>query len=174
MKIRSWFLAVMFLAFLVVPSFAAPIYNMYMRLGTFQGNVTDRDHRNAIEVVAIKGLNRGGESGPITIKKYQDDASTPIFAACAAGALLPDAVIDIYKPVTSGGPLVVVGKITLGKVTIKEANIIHDKTVDSANPLEEITLVYETIQWETIQYGADGAKKGTLKETWNNVTKAKI
>ena len=172
MKIRPFF-TLFLLLLLSVSGWAAPTYNMYMRLGTIQGNVSDKDHRDWIEVVAIKGLNRLTESGPIVIKKYQDDASTPIFANCTAGNLLPDAIIEVYRPVTSGAPMMVVGRLTLGKVTIKEANIVHDKTVDVANPLEEITLAYETIQWETIQYNADGSKKATLKDTWNNGTKAK-
>jgi len=52
--------------------------------------------------------------------------------------------------------------------------MVYDKSTDAVNPIEEITLSYDMITWEYNQYNLDGTKKGTLKDSWNNVTKAKI
>jgi type VI protein secretion system component Hcp len=171
MNFRSSFLALTLILVLAVPVLAAS--TLCMMVPGARGTVSDKEHRDAIELISMKGPNKGSESGPIVVRKYQDDSSTTLMAAATAGNSYPSIVIDLSSPFGSG-QMVVVQKFTLGKAVIKEANVVYEKLSEGARPVEEITIGYETINWETIPCRGDGSPSGSsIKDSWNNGTRSK-
>lgn len=166
------FLVLILLLCFAVPALAANSV-LFLTAPGIKGGASDKDHRDAVELISMKGPNKSTESGPIVVRKYQDEASTTLMAAATAGNSYPSIVIDLSSPVGSG-QMVVVQKFTLGKVTIKEANVVYEKLNEGARPVEEITIGYETINWETIPLKPDGSPSGaSIKDSWNNGTRSK-
>ncbi|MCU0641649.1 MAG: type VI secretion system tube protein Hcp [Candidatus Margulisbacteria bacterium] len=153
------------LALTVVPAFAA--YNMVLTGPGLKGEVTDREHRDGVGLVALKMSNKTGGSGPLVIEKNLDAASNTLFAACLDGTVYPSLVIDVMKPV--GGSMMVVTKITLGKATVKNVELKYESAL-----IEEVTLAYETISWNNIELHPDGSKSGESTQGWDNRAGAKL
>lgn len=166
-----------FLVLLLLLCFAVPALALtsavYLTIPGIKGDASDREHRDAIECISMKGPNVSGTSGPITLRKYQDSASTGLMAAACSGTPIGNVIVDLSSPGASGS-VNVVQKFLLTKATVKEANIAYEKLNEGVRPVEEIVLSYEMIEWQTIPVGPDGSKGTIIKDTWNNQTRAKM
>jgi type VI protein secretion system component Hcp len=163
MKIKLF--VVLLLVLVAVPALAA--YNMTLTGPGLKGEVSDREHRDAVGLVGLKGPNKPGDSGPLVVQKNLDAASNTLFAACLAGTVYPSLVIDVMKPI--GGQLMVVTRITLGKAIVKGVELKYGSEL-----VEEVTLAYDTINWENIELRSDGSKGPSTTQGWDNRAGAKL
>jgi len=168
----KYLIALALLLCLAVPSLAAS--TLFMRIDTLKGSYNgDRTHKDWCELVSMKGPNKSGESGPIVVRKVQDEASSALMGAATAGAAYPTIIIDLCTSSSAPDGQTVVQKFTLGKAVIREANVVYEKLAEGTRPVEEITISYDTINWEASTVRPDGAAGPGTKDSWNNGTKAK-
>lgn len=171
MKLRSAVLLLLVSVVCVSPVMAA--YNAFLELGPIKGTANDKDHRDCIEVVSIKGPNKANEAGPLTLQVRVDQSIPELLLAATAGTTYPVSHVDVSQ--TIGGAARTTLRMTLNKVVVKEVNFLIDKTADANNPLAEVVLGYDTITWEYPDLRPDGSVGGpAVKQGWDNINKVKI
>lgn len=172
MKFRSAVLLLLVSVVCVSPVLAA--YSAFLDLGpAFKGSASDRDHRDCIEVVSIKGPNKATEAGPLTLQVRVDQSITNLLAAATQGLAYPIGRVDVSQ--TIGGTARTTLRMTLNKVTVKEVNFLIDKETDANNPMAQVVLSYDTITWEYPDLKPDGSTGGpAVKQGWDNLNKVKI
>jgi type VI secretion system secreted protein Hcp len=168
------FVAVFTACSLTASSFAES-FNLYLRIGDastvlVKGESQADGHADEIEVASFKSgvLQKGqqfaGGSGagvgkseftPLTIYKFLDKASAPLFVACATGQRFPKATLFLVNTGSELGaqalppvrPQGTFFRIELEDVFVTSLN--HDaNTTDSfGNLVETVTLSYTRIRW---------------------------
>jgi len=172
MNWRSAFLLFMLSIVCVSPVMAA--YSAFLELGpSCRGSANDRDHRDCIEVVSIKGPNKANEAGPLTLQVRVDQSIPALLLAATAGTAYPIAHVDLSQ--TIGGTARTTLRMTLNKVVVKEVNFLIDKETDANTPIAQVVLSYDTITWEYPDLRPDGSTGGpAVKQGWDNLNKVKI
>jgi len=172
MNWRSAFLLFMLSIVCVSPVMA--VYSAFLELGpSFKGSANDKEHRDCIEVVSIKGQNKTNEAGPLALQVRVDQSIPVLLSAAMAGTSYPIAHVDLSQPI--GGAARTTLRMTLNKVVVKEVNFLIDKETDANTPMAQVVLSYDTITWEYPDFRADGSTGGpAVKQGWDNLNKIKI
>ena len=148
------------------------VIRYFLKLGNIKGESTDKGHQDEIEVLSfgwgatqsggLGGPGGGGGAGKVEVDELtfvatSSLASPPIFAACAKGKHLPEAVLT--------------GRRVGGKGQGQDFLVIKLKEVlitsysqfagEAERPEDEVSLVFGELE-----VTASGGSK-TTKATWN-------
>ena len=172
MRSRAAVLLALVLVVCVSPAMAA--YSAFLELGpSFKGSANDKDHRDCIEVVSIKGPNKANEAGPLTLQVRVDQSIPALLLAATAGTAYPIAHVDVSQTISGAARTTL--RMTLNKVVVKEVNFLIDKETDANTPMAQVVLSYDTITWEYPDLRFDGSSGGpAVKQGWDNLNKVKI
>lgn len=103
------------------PAYAAT--NVFLKVGDIEGEATDPEHSNEIDVLSWSWRienkhkpsnrltssrttpNNGANEMNVVIQKYIDKATTPLMLKCAKGDHIEEAVLTVRKASATGEPL---------------------------------------------------------------------
>lgn len=156
-------------------SSADAAFDMFLKVETINGESTDSDHKDWIDVLswewgASSELVSGGGARDIFKVKFFDvivtkevDRSSPkLFLAVAKGTLIPKATVDITE--TFDGVQESLINYELSDVVVSQYSISGAKF----NPtLDEIGLRFNKVQMTYNQLNSDGTPRGSSTVTWD-------
>ncbi len=150
--------------------------SMYIQISGIDGESTDEDHEDWIEVLAFSvGMSQpGGEAtgptrrrGDVTIEdivvvKELDKASPKLMEKCANGEVIPSLVLEVCHE--AEGPSVTYYKYELKNVMVTSFN--GEGSTYDALPMETVTLNFEEIKITYTETDSEGKSKGNVEFTW--------
>lgn len=195
----SVLVAVCTACFLTADSLAES-FNIYLKIDpsgslNIQGESQVENHAGEIEVASFKAgiLQKGAvfagsavaagkaELTPVTIYKFLDKASAPLFVACATGVRFPKATLVIETPPSLGLQAAAPGRpqgeffrIELKDVVITSVNHDASTTDSEGNLVETVTLSYTEIRWTYTPAGVDGQPGAPVTGGFNVKTNKKL
>jgi type VI secretion system Hcp family effector len=183
MKTLGSFLIAAFTAFSFTATSFAESFNIYLKIDpanslNIQGESNASNHVGEIDVASFKAgiLQKGAvfagsgvgaakaELTPVTIYKFLDKASAPLFVACATGVRFPKATLVIETPPASQAlqaapperPQGEFFRIEMKDVVITSVNHDANTTDSEGNLVETVTLSYTEIRWTYTPVGEPG------------------
>ncbi len=166
--------AVCFIIILFIPWTASADTNIFLRMNPIQGESTDSDHKDWIDVSSVAfdvmqpNSGSGGtagvateraEFGSIKILKKVDSATSGLFIATAQGRHFNKAEIDFVNDATN----VIVFKIILENVIVQSLG-----STSTNDGLEEIvSLIYGVITLEYTKINNDGSANSIDSVSWD-------
>lgn len=200
MKTLTSLLVAVFTAFSLTASSFAESFNIFLKIDpssslNVQGESQVDGHAGEIEVASFKAgiLQKGAvfagsgvgagkaELTPLTIYKFLDKASAPLFVACATGVHFPKATLVVETPASQGlqaaGPGRPQGeffRIELKDVVITSVNHDASTTDSEGNLVETVTLSYTEIRWTYTPAGAAGGVGTPVTGGFNVKTNKKL
>lgn len=195
----SWLMVIGSVCFFTASSFAES-FNIYLKIDpagslNVQGESNAENHKNEIEVASFKAgiLQKGAvfagsgvgagkaELTPLTIYKFLDKASAPLFVACATGVHFPKATLVIETPASLGVQAAAPGRpageffrIELKDVVITSVNHDASTTDYEGNLVETVTLSYTEIRWTYTPANTDGGAGTPVTGGFNVKTNKKL
>jgi type VI secretion system secreted protein Hcp len=146
----------------------------YMKLGDIKGESQSSEHEDEIDVLAYswgmarEAISGGGAAGKavfkeMTITKRMDKASPKLMEVSATGDTSRDAIITLTNSDGTGQQFAYL-KITLGNVIVSS---VSSNWGGDGRPVEEVTLNYNTIQFEYIPQLPDGSGDQPVTFAWD-------
>ena len=150
---------------------------MFMQVSGVDGESTDSDHKDWIEVLSFSmgmTLPGGGATGPsrrrgdvvvedIVVVKELDKSSPKLMDKCVKGAVIPLLVIDVCRSNVDGSRLVYY-KYELQNVMI--TSFYANGSTSDDRPTETVTLNFEEIKVTYTETDSTGKSKGNVEFTW--------
>jgi type VI secretion system secreted protein Hcp len=101
----------------------------------------------------------------ITITKYLDSASTPLYLDCAKGTQLPTVVLSVTKPTGGGGAETAFYIVTMNSVVIKSVQ----NSLSGSGQMETLVLSCGSIQWSYAQQSPVGTLEPPIVHGWDMI-----
>jgi type VI secretion system secreted protein Hcp len=150
--------------------------DMFIKVGTIEGESVDKTHKGKIDVLAWSwGMSQsgtthqggGGGSGKVNVQdisftKYVDKSTTNLMQACCKGTHFADAVLIVRK--AGDKPLEYI------KITMKEVIVTSLSTGGSGGEdrlTENVTLNFAEFKIEYQEQNPQGGVKGKPEFAWN-------
>ena len=125
----------------------------FLKLDTIDGESTDQNHKNEIQVLSfswggsqVTSVAGTGGSGAgkvdlshLSIMKYMDKASPKLFKAMSAGTHIKSATLSATKSGSDGKPFL---KVDLGELFVTSLQL----SASSEIPTESVSFSYNTIK----------------------------
>jgi len=149
---------------------------MYIQITGIDGEATDKDHKDWIEVLsfsmgmadpgggAIGATRRRGDvvMEDIVVVKELDKSSPKLMEKCAMGGVIPSLVLEVCGG--SGESPFTYYKYELENVMV--TSFYCGGSTDEGVPVETITLNYEEITVTYTETDSAGKSKGNVEFTW--------
>jgi type VI secretion system secreted protein Hcp len=149
---------------------------MYMQITGINGEATDKDHKDWIEVLSFSmGMADpiGGATGStrrrgdvviedIVVVKELDKSSPKLMEKCAMGGVIPSLVLEVCCE--AEGSSLTYYKYELENVMVTSFYCVGS-TADDV-PVETVTLNYEEITVTYTEIDSEGKSKGNVEFTW--------
>jgi type VI secretion system secreted protein Hcp len=150
--------------------------DMFIKIGDVKGEATDDKHKGEIEVLSwslgatqtgTAGIGGGGGAGKVqmqdlTITKYIDSSTAPIFKMCCDGTHIDKVLLTVRK---AGGTA-----LEYIKVFCEEALVSSVTTGGSGGQdklTENITLNFARVKIEYTPQNAKGAGGASIIQGWD-------
>lgn len=163
---------------LVVFGHSSSVYSQvldsFLYLDGIQGEATDADHKDEIEVLSwswqmssSSTMHVGGGGGvgeviirPVIIFKRIDKASPLISLSLLKGSIIPEAILTIRK---AGDQPLNYARITMKPVWITHLSIDGEGTT----VYEKVALAFGSICYQYTPQNADGSLAPPIEKCWN-------
>lgn len=150
--------------------------SMYMQITGIDGEATDKDHKDWIEVLSFSmGMADpgGGATGAtrrrgdvviedIVVVKELDKSSPKLMDRCVKGQVIPTMIIEVCRSATDAS-------FTYYKYELENVMVTSFYCVGSTDegvPVETITLNYEEITVTYTETDSTGKSKGNVEFNW--------
>ena len=150
--------------------------SMYMQITGIDGESTDKDHKDWIEVLSFSmGMADpgGGATGAtrrrgdvviedIVVVKELDKSSPKLMEKCAMGAVIPSLVLEVCGSATDAS-------FTYYKYELENVMVTSfycGGSTEEGVPVETFTLNYEEITVTYTETDSTGKSKGNVEFTW--------
>ena len=150
--------------------------SMYMQITGIDGESTDKDHKDWIEVLSFSmGMADpgGGATGAtrrrgdvviedIVVVKELDKSSPKLMEKCAMGAVIPSLVLEVCGSATDAS-------FTYYKYELENVMVTSfycGGSTEEGIPVETFTLNYEEITVTYTETDSTGKSKGNVEFTW--------
>ncbi len=150
--------------------------NMYLHVTGIDGEATDVDHKDWIEILSCSMGMADPEAGAtgttrrrgnvviedIVVVKELDKSSPKLMEKCARGEVIPSLMIDVCRAVEGGSS-------TYYKYELENVMVTSFQSSGSAEegtPVETITLNYEEITVTYTEIDKTGKSKGNVEFNW--------
>lgn len=153
--------------------------DMYLQIEGIEGESTDDNHRDWIDIVSFDSkvstttsgtvASGGGLTGTraefseLTVGKRIDKATPHLLLYCCSGRHLPTVVIEFCRAM---GEKQVYMKYTLEDVIVSAVGPV---TVDCTRQLEQVSFRFGRIEWEYTLTEADGRPGAPVQTGWSLV-----
>ena len=155
---------------------SATASSMYMQITGIDGESTDKDHKDWIEVLSFSmGMADpgGGATGAtrrrgdvviedIVLVKELDKSSPKLMEKCAMGAVIPSLVLEVCGSATDAS-------FTYYKYELENVMVTSfycGGSTEEGVPVETFTLNYEEITVTYTETDSTGKSKGNVEFTW--------
>lgn len=149
---------------------------MYMQITGIDGESTDKDHEDWIEILSCSmGMIDPGTGATgttrrrgyvvledIVVVKELDKSSPKLMEKCAMGAVMPSLAIEFCRAVE--GPHFTYFRYELENVMV--TSFYTSGSTEEGKPVETITLNYEEITVTYTETDREGKSKGNVEFTW--------
>lgn len=149
---------------------------MYLHITGIDGEATDADHKDWIEVLSYSMGMADPEAGAtgttrrrgdvvledIVVVKELDKSSPKLMEKCAKGEVIASLVIDVCRAVEDGSSTYY--KYELENVMVTSFHSIG--STEEGVPVETITLNYEEITVTYTETDSEGKSKGNVEFNW--------
>ena len=149
---------------------------MYLHITGIDGEATDDDHKDWIEILSCSMGMADPEAGvtgtsrrrgyvvmeDIVVVKELDKSSPKLMEKCAKGEVIPSMVIDVCKVVEDSSS-------TYYKYELENVMVTSFHSTGSTEegvPVETITLNYEEITVTYTETDSEGKSKGNVEFNW--------
>ena len=156
----------------------APDMRMYLRLDNIQGESTDRNHENWIDIIAFNwteamnsflgGILTGNvKIGDFTFFAHTSKASPKLFLAAAIGTVMPLSVLECWTPIGDGGQVEFL-EFRFDNAIIASYNIAANAT--DYRPMDQFSITFSRIRMTYWTIQADGTQ-GSMTTAWYDLGK---
>ena len=150
-------------------------FDAYLKLDGIQGEATDANHTNEIQLLSFSlsgtqtssiGSHTGGsgagkvELANFSITKYVDKASTPLFKSLVTGGHIATGVFSGVKSGADGKPYL---KLSFEELFVTSIHV----SATSEIPTESVSFSYSTIKIEYATQDAKGNQNQTGSYKWD-------
>ena len=144
MKNRVVVIAALVLAFLAVGSTEASAqFRTFMFVPDIEGDATDAQHVNWIEILALSQgvgtVKKGVACSDLSVIKFLDRSGPPLWVAAAMGQVFPEVHIEVVR--TVGGV-----QLLIYDIRLSNARVTSTQTSGSSElPTESVAFSYQSV-----------------------------
>ncbi len=150
----------------------------FVRLGDIKGEVTEQAHYEWVKAIGVDYEIKRPEPGDSSVRSNKAnfsavkilkdvDKATPLLAvACVSGKQIPE--VELHFTQGAGQRQVVYFRIILRKVMVNGVGPILVQTRDGRFiHLEEVSLIYDEIEWEYTPFDREGKASAPVRGGWS-------
>jgi type VI secretion system secreted protein Hcp len=162
-------------------------FDIFLKIDGIEGDSTDKAYEKQIEVLSYstglaqsiggvasaQGARTGGRAdfAPFAVVKRLDAASPKLASYCASGKSIPTIKLALCRATDEKTKFM---EYTLSGVIVSSVNTSGSGSSEDPIPMEEVSFVYNKIQWAYTSTSADGVKGAEQQAGWDLTKNTKV